>query len=153
MTIERLDRRLRVWVAVVSGLGFCSIAQAQVTVDRAWARSTVPNQTATGAFMRITAQKDVRLMGAQSPVAGVVEVHRMAIENGVMTMRPAGEVALRAGQSVELKSGGLHLMLMNLKQQLKSGETVPVTLEFKAADGSVSRVQVKAVAALAAPAR
>lgn len=147
MRIEMLERRTRFWAALVVGLSLWSSAQAQVTVDRAWARTTVPNQTSSGAFMRITAQKDVRLTAVRSPVAGVVEVHEMKMDNGIMRMRPAGELPLKAGQSIELKSGGYHLMMMDLKRQLKAGEIVPLTLEFKAPDGSVSTVEVKAVAA------
>lgn len=142
----------RWWLAALVGLGLWPSAHAQVTVDRAWARTTVPNQMSSGAFMRVTAQKDVRLTGARSPVAGVVEVHEMKIDNGIMRMRPAGELPIKAGQSIELKSGGYHLMMMDLKQQLKAGEIVPLTLEFKAPDGSVSKIDVKAVAALTQPA-
>jgi periplasmic copper chaperone A len=141
----------RWWVAALVSLGLWSSAQAQVTVERAWARTTVPNQTSSGAFMRITAQQDVRLMAVRSPVAGVVEVHEMKIDNGIMRMRPAGDLPIKAGQSIELKSGGYHLMMMDLKQQLKAGEIVPLTLEFKASDGSISKVEVKAVAAFTQP--
>ena len=145
------ERRTRGWAALVVGLGLWSSAQAQVTVDRAWARTTVPNQASSGAFMKLTAQSDVRLTGARSPVAGVVEVHEMKMDNGIMRMRPAGELPIKAGQTIELKSGGYHLMMMDLKRQLKAGEIVPLTLEFKAADGSVSKVEVKAIAALTQP--
>jgi len=141
----------RWWVAALFCLGLWPSAHAQVTVDRAWARTTVPHQMSSGAFMRITAQKDVRLVAARSPVAGVVEVHEMKIDNGIMRMRPAGELLIKAGQSIELKSGGYHLMMMDLKQQLKTGEIVPLTLEFKAPDGIVSMVEVKAVAASSQP--
>jgi copper(I)-binding protein len=141
------------WVmAALVCLGLWSSAQAQVKVERAWARTTVAGQGSSGAFMRITALSDVRLTGASSPVAGMVEVHEMKIDDGIMRMRPAGELALKAGQSIELKSGGYHLMLMDLKRQIKAGETVPLTLKFKAPDGSVSEVAVKAVAALTQPA-
>ena len=142
----------RLWVAALAGFGLWSGAQAQVTVERAWARTTVPNQSSSGAFMHITAQRDARLTGARSPVAGVVELHEMKIDNGIMRMRPVGELPLKAGQSIELKSGGYHLMMMDLKRQLKAGEIVPLTLEFKAPDGSVSQVMVKAVAAFTQPA-
>ena len=70
--IEMRQCRTRLWAVVVLGMGCWSSAQAQVTVERAWARATVPNQTTTGAFMRIAAQKDVRLTGARSPVADIV---------------------------------------------------------------------------------
>jgi copper(I)-binding protein len=142
----------RLWLAALICLGLWSSAQAQVIVERAWARTTVPNQASSGAFMRITAQRDVRLTGARSPVAGVVELHEMKIDDGIMRMRPVTELLLKAGQSIELKSGGYHLMMMDLKRQLQAGEIVPLTLEFKAPDGSVSKVEVKAVAALTQPA-
>lgn len=141
----------RLWVAALVCLGLWSSVQAQVTVERAWARTTVPNQASSGAFMHITALRDVRLTGARSPVAGVVELHEMKIDNGIMRMRPAGELPIKAGQSIELKSGGYHLMMMDLKRQLKAGEMVPLTLELKVPDGSVSEVVVKAVAAFTQP--
>ncbi len=151
--IETHRRRTWARTALVVGLVLWSSAQAQVTVDRAWARATVPNQASSGAFMRITAQKDVRLTGARSAVAGIVEVHEMRMDKDIMRMRPAGELPIKAGQSLELKSGGFHLMMMGLKQQLKAGEAVPLTLEFKVADGSVLKVEVKAIAGLTPPAQ
>jgi len=152
MNIGIFKRQAPAWVTLYLCLGLWSSAQTQVTVDRAWVRATVPNQTATGAFMRLTADKDVQLTSVRSPVAGLAEVHEMTMDNGIMKMRPAGELQLKAGQSVELKSGGYHLMMLDLKQQLKKGETVPLTLEFKAADGSISKVQVKAIAGTTPPA-
>ncbi len=75
----------------------------------------------------------------------------MKIDDGIVRMRPAGELSIKAGQSIEFKSGGYHLMMTDLKRQLKAGDEVALTLEFKAPDGSVSQVAVKAVAALAPP--
>ena len=134
-------------------VGFASTAHAQVTIEGAWARATVPNQSATGAFMRLTAQKDVVLTGASSPVAGIVEVHEMTMDKDIMRMRAAGRVPLRAGQTIELKSGGLHIMMMDLKKQIKAGESVPLMLSFKAADGTLSTVETNAMAGFAPPAR
>jgi hypothetical protein len=142
----------RWWVAALSCLGLWSSAWAQVTVERAWAQTTVPNQASSGAFMHITALRDVRLTGARSPVAGVVELHDMRIDSGIMRMHPVHELPIKVGQSIELKSGGYHLMMMDLKRPLKAADTVALTLEFKATDGSVSGVEVKAVAAFAQPA-
>jgi len=153
MTIAFLKSQAPICFALLMGVGLWTSAWAQVTIDRAWARATVPNQTATGAFMRVTAQKDVQLTGGRSPVAQVVEVHEMKMDNDVMRMRPAGNLRLKAGQSIELKSGGYHLMMMGLKQPLKAGDSVPLTLEFKAADGSVSKVDVKAIAGFTPPAQ
>ncbi len=141
------------FLVALLAVGGASAVHAQVTVDGAWARATVPNQSATGAFMRLTARKDVVLTGASSPVAGIVEVHEMSMDKGIMRMRAADRVPLKAGQTIELKSGGLHIMMMDLKKQSKAGERVPLTLSFKAADGSVSIVEANATAGFAPPAR
>lgn len=152
MNITLFKRQAPAWVAFSLCLGLGFSAYAQVTVDRAWVRATVPNQTATGAFLRITADQDVQLTSVHSPVAGLAEVHEMTLDNGVMKMRAVGNLQLKAGQSVELKSGGYHLMMLELKQQIKPGETVPLTLDFKAADASISKLEVKAIASFSPPA-
>ena len=119
---------------------------AQVTVKDAWVRATVAQQKATGAFMQLQAAQDAKLVGAQSPVAGVVEVHEMAMDNGVMKMRAVPSLALPAGKAVELKPGGYHVMLMDLKGQVKEGDTVPVTLVVEGKDGKRQNIEVKAPA-------
>ncbi len=120
-------------------------AHAQVSVTEPWVRATVPKQSATGAFMRLTSAQDVKLVSGQSPVAGVVEIHEMAHENNMMKMRELkGGLALPAGQAVELTPGGYHIMLMDLKRQVKIGETVPLTLVVEAKDGTRQNVEVQA---------
>lgn len=106
-------------------------AQTTVKVEDAWVRGTVATQKASGAFMRLTPSANARLVSAQSPVAGVVEIHEMAMENDVMKMRQVPGLDLAAGRTLELKPGGYHVMLMDLKQQLKAGESVPLTLVFE----------------------
>lgn len=106
-------------------------AQTSVKVEDAWVRGTVAAQKATGAFMRLTSSANARLVAAQSPVAGVVEIHEMAMEKDVMKMRQIPGLDLAAGRTVELKPGGYHVMLMDLKQQLKGGDSVPITLVFE----------------------
>ncbi|MDP2824066.1 MAG: copper chaperone PCu(A)C [Sulfuritalea sp.] len=120
-------------------------AHAQVTVKDPWVRATVSQQKATGAFMQITSTQDARLVEARSPVAGVVEIHEMAMDKDIMRMRalPNG-LALPAGKTVELKSGGYHVMLMDLKQQMKDGDTVPMTLVIEGKDKKRSMIDVKA---------
>jgi len=131
-----------------------AVAHAEVTVAEPWVRATVPAQKATGAFMRVKSDTDARLVSAASPVAGVVEIHEMAMENNVMKMRAIPGLALPAGKTVELKPGGYHVMLMDLKQPLKAGETIALTLVFEAEDKSKSNVELKVpVRALAAPAK
>jgi len=98
-------------------------------VEAPWVRATVPGQSGTGAFMRLTAQQACQLVAVQSPVAGVSQIHRMIMEEGVMKMREVeGGLPLPAGQTVELVPGGLHLMLMDLKQPVAAGASVAITL-------------------------
>lgn len=105
-------------------------AFAQVDVTNAWVRGTVPAQTASGAFMTIHAHDAAKLVGVSSPV-GTAELHEMKMENNVMRMRPVGSLDLPKMQNVELKPGGYHVMLMDLKTQLKAGDKVPLTLKIE----------------------
>lgn len=118
---------------------------ASVEIKDPWVRATVAQQKATGAFMQLTAKADSKLVETRSPVAGVVEVHEMAMENNVMKMRHLSQgLVLPAGKAVELKPGGYHIMLMDLKGQVKEGDTVPFTLVFEGKDGKRETVEVKA---------
>lgn len=119
-------------------------AQTTVKVEEAWVRGTVATQKATGAFMRLTPSANARLVEAKSPVAGVVEIHEMAMENDVMRMRQVPGLDLAAGRTLELKPGGYHVMLMDLKQPLKAGEQVPITLVFEDAAQKRFTQEVKA---------
>jgi copper(I)-binding protein len=115
-----------------------------VQVQDAWARATVANQSATGAFMKLTAPAATRLVEVRSPVAGIVEVHEMKLEGDVMRMRAVSALPLPAGQTVELKPGGYHVMLMDLKAPVKAGDNLPLTLVFEGADGKRQTQDVKA---------
>jgi copper(I)-binding protein len=115
---------------------------AQVKIDNAWARATVQGQKATGAFMQITAPQATRLVAVSTPVAGVAEIHEMKMEGGVMKMRAMPGLELPANQTVELKPGGYHLMLMDLKAPLGKDGSIALTLTFKDAKGTQSKQQV-----------
>jgi len=117
---------------------------AQVVVANPWVRGTVAGQKATGAFMELKSATDTSLVSAASPVAGIVEVHEMKMDAGVMRMNAVDKLALPAGKAVELRPGGYHVMLMDLKQTLKEGDTVPVTLTFEDKAGGKQTVEVKA---------
>jgi periplasmic copper chaperone A len=128
---------------VIMAAALCAFAAqswAQVVVSGAWVRGTAPAQKATGAFMTLQAEKDVKLVAASSPVAAVVEVHEMTMKDGVMRMRAIPSLALPAGQPVELKPGGYHIMLMELKQALVQGDSVAITLILE--DSAKQRQQV-----------
>ena len=126
---------------------FCLLAagaQAQVTVKDPWVRGTVAQQKATGAFMQITATAGGRLVSVASPMAGVVEIHEMAMDGNVMKMRAVPALELPAGKAVELKPGGYHVMLMELRQTLQPGQSVPLTLVVEAPGGRRETVQLSA---------
>ncbi len=128
-------------------------AHAQtVEVKNAWVRTTVPGQKASGAFMTLTAKDGTRLVGVASPVAGVAEIHEMKMEGDIMKMRalPNG-LELPAGKSVELKPGGFHVMLMDLKAALPKDSTIPLTLSFKDAKGVESKLELKLPVAATSP--
>ncbi|MBT9507839.1 copper chaperone PCu(A)C [Rhodoferax sp.] len=130
----------------------CGTAHAQtVEVRDAWVRASVQGQMATGAFMKITARDGARLVGVTSPVAGVAEVHEMKMEGDIMKMRAMPALDLPAGKTVELKPGGYHLMLMDLKAALPKDSTVPLTLVFKDGKGAESKVDLKVPVSVTAP--
>jgi copper(I)-binding protein len=122
---------------LVFGLLFAAstLALAQVDVKDAWARPAVAGQSGTGAFMTLSSREGARLLGVTSAVAGVVELHEMALENNVMKMRAIASLDLPPGRSVQLKPGGHHVMLMDLKRPLKAGDKVPLELQLELRDG------------------
>jgi copper(I)-binding protein len=120
---------------------------AQVaSVKDPWVRSTVARQKATSAYMEITASRAARLLEASSEVAGIVEIHEMRMEKDVMRMRAIASLDLPAGQPVALQPGGYHIMLMDLKVQVKDGDKVPITLVFELRNGSRETAQITAIA-------
>ena len=130
----------------VAGLSLlvASASQAQTTTQDAWVRGTVAQQKATGAFLQITSKQGGRLVAAASPLAGVVEIHEMKMEGNVMKMAAVPGLELPAGKTVALQPGGYHVMLMDLKQPLKAGDTVPLTLTIEGKDGKKETLELKA---------
>ena len=138
---------VRITTILLSAAMINGAAMAQtLTVVDAWVRATVPAQNATGAFLKLTIKgADATLIAASSPVAAVTQIHEMVMSEGVMRMREVtGGVSLKAGESFELKPGGYHIMMMDLKQPVKAGDRVPLTLTFKQADGQQTITQVDA---------
>ena len=142
MKLQRLTTPLLLAATLLAGAAQAQTA-APVAVDGAWARASVQGQKASGAFMRLTAPEATRLVRVESPVAGVAEVHEMKMEGDVMKMRALPGLDLPAGKAVELKPGGYHVMLMDLKAPLVKGTSVPLTLVFQDAKGVESREQVQ----------
>jgi copper(I)-binding protein len=131
-------------VFALSLLGLAFQASAQTKVDDAWVRATVPTQSASGAFMTVTADSDSKLLSVASPVAKDVQIHEMSMKNDVMSMGPVKSVDLPAGKAVTFDPNGYHVMLMGLTGQLKEGESVPLTLTVENAKGEKQTIEVKA---------
>lgn len=126
-------------------------SKANVDVKKAWVRSAVPGQMGTGAFMQLTARAGTQLVGVSSPLAGVSEVHEMKMDGDVMKMRAVPVLDLPAGKAIELKPGGYHVMLMDLKQPLPKNSKVPLTLLFKNAKGIESKLEISVPVSSSAP--
>jgi copper(I)-binding protein len=128
----------------LSLLGLAFQVSAQTRVDDAWVRATVPNQSASGAFMTVTADSDSKLLSVASPVAKDVQIHEMTMKNDVMSMGPVKSVDLPAGKAVKFDPNGYHVMLMGLNGQLKEGDNVPLTLTVENAKGAKQAIEVQA---------
>ncbi len=143
----------RILIASLMTLTLVAAKAQSVDVKDAWARATVAGQKATGAFMKLTAKADTKLVAVSSPAAGVAEVHEMKMDGNVMKMRAVeGGLDLPAGKTVELKPGGYHVMLMDLKAPLAKDGTVAMTLVFKDAKGVESKMDVSLPVSTVAPA-
>jgi copper(I)-binding protein len=117
-------------------LAFCGIVSAQtideVVIDGAYVRGVPPGQPNSAAFMKIVNKGSAghALVSGSSPVAEVVELHTHTMEGGMMRMRQVDKIDLPAGETVSLQPGGLHVMLIGLKQKLVPGEEVELRLKF-----------------------
>jgi copper(I)-binding protein len=120
-------------------------------ISNPFARATPPGAKVAGAFMTIKNQgPDAdRLVSASSPVAGLVEIHEMAMDGGMMTMRAIKGIDVKPGTTIELKPGGYHVMLEDLKQPLKQGDRIPLVLTFERSGTVEVMVHVEAMGAAA----
>lgn len=126
--------------------------QGPVQVSGAWIRATVKGQSGTGGFMQLTSSQALTLTGFASTVAASAELHEMRMDGDTMRMRAIEALPLPPKQQVSLRPGGHHLMLMGLKQPLKDGDAVNLTLLLKAEDGRAIKQDVVVPVRLVAPA-
>lgn len=128
---------------VLLGLSHAALAQAaadQVTVKDPYVRAVPPGQPNSASFMTLHngGKQQHALVGAESPVSKIVELHTHNMVDGMMRMRPVDKIDLPAGEMTGLEPGGLHVMLIGLKQQLVPDETISMTLVFE--DGSKKKI-------------
>ena len=152
LSLRRAALGLALAAAGVPALAQPAAPVAPVDVQDAWVRAAVPGQSGTGAFMKLTAHAGLRLVSVTTPAAAVAEVHEMKMEGDTMRMRAVAGLDLPEHQTVELKPGGYHLMLMDLKQPIAKDTTVPLTLQFQDAQGAKSTLSLNAPVRASAPA-
>ncbi len=137
-------------------LYLCSSAlasAAEVSVTDAWVRATAPGQNSSAAYMQLRSAAGGAVLSVTTPVAASAEIHEMRMDRDVMRMRPVGKLELPSGKSVLLRPGGLHLMLSDVKRPLRPGDSVPLSLQIRGKDNTVTTVNVNAeVRSFTAPA-
>jgi copper(I)-binding protein len=126
------------------------VKAGDLVITQAWTRATPNGAKIGGGYLTIENKGAVadRLIGGSADIAGKVEVHEMAMNNDVMTMRPLDKgLAIDPGKTVKLAPGGLHLMMFDLKGPLKQGDKLPVTLEFEKAGKVTVSLDVEGIGA------
>ena len=117
----------------------CELHEAMfgsLQISDAWTREIPPAAQTGGAYLTImnTGLESDVLLGGSADFADLIEIHNMTMENGVMNMFPLKDgLIIPAGVAVELKPGGLHVMMMGVKAPFKKGDTVSIDLTFKKA--------------------
>lgn len=132
-------------MTAIAALAAQSAWAVNVSVSEVWARATMPGQKVSGAYMKLTADADAKLIGASSPAVPRVEVHEMKMDGDVMRMREVQAIDLPKGKTVSLEPGGYHIMLMNLAKPIAAGEVIPITLTIESG-GKRETIEVKAEA-------
>jgi copper(I)-binding protein len=146
-------------LSIVVASAACLLAACEVAADEyrlqslriahAFARATPPGAMSGGAYLTIENQgaAAATLLSATSPIAGAVELHQMSMDGGVMSMRAVRAIEVPPGSKLELKPGGYHLMLLDLKQPLKPGEKFPLKLTFESLGAVEVAVEVEGMGA------
>jgi copper(I)-binding protein len=142
-------------IACAFGLGAPSAhdyALKSLKIDHPFARATPPGAKVAGVFVTVenTGTQPDRLLSVSTPIAGVAELHQMSVDAGVMRMRGVAALEVRPGAKLQLKPGGYHVMLSELRQPLKVGDKFPLTLTFQNAGAVEVSVWVEEMGASAA---
>ena len=118
---------------------------AEMEFTSGWIRATPPNAKMGAAYLTVMNHQDQadELIGASSSLAEVVEIHNVKEENGMLKMYPVDSLEVPAKGMVMLKPGGYHIMLINLKQAPKLGESYTMTLKFQQAPDLIVELPVQ----------
>ena len=123
-------------VLLVGGIAAAeSYSIGSLQIGNPWARATPKGATVGAGYLTITnnGKEPDRLVGGSAAPASRFEVHTTVVEKGVARMRQIPALEIKPGETVELKPGGMHVMMMGLKQPLKQGQKVKATLVFEKA--------------------
>lgn len=133
---------------VLSIASIAAVFGADVEIDGAYARASIPNVPNSAAFFVIknNSDKDIAITSANSDIAEKNELHTHIKENKMMKMMKIEKLVVPAKSSLELKSGGDHVMLMGLKKELKAGDEISLELSFSDGDKKSIKVPVKDIA-------
>jgi len=149
----KLKQVLLALMFLCAGFSFAiadEIMAGDLVISQAWSRATPSGAKAGAGYLTIANKGSApdRLIGGSSDVAGKVEIHEMTMRNGVMKMRPLDKgLEIAPGKTVKLAPSGYHVMLMDLKNQLKQGDKLPITLEFEKAGKVTISFDVEGVGA------
>jgi periplasmic copper chaperone A len=130
--------------------GSATFKLGDLTVTSPWTRATPGGAKIAGGYLKITnnGTSADRFVGAKSDATDRVEIHEMSMSDGVMKMRPLPNgLEIKPGETVELKSGGYHLMFMDLKRPLKQGDSFKARLQFEKAGSLEVNFNVNALGA------
>jgi periplasmic copper chaperone A len=151
MTIVK--QALLAFVIALTGLSVARADDVKVgdlIINQAWSRATPGGAKIGAGYLTIENKGSAadRLIAISGEVAGKIEVHEMAMNNGVMSMRPLEQgLTVDPGKTVTLAPGGYHLMMTDLKKPLKQGDKLPLTLEFEKAGKVAVMLDVEGVGA------
>ena len=126
-------------------------AAADISVQDPFARASAGMAQVGAAFMTLknTSAANDQLVAASSPVSATAELHNHIKDGDIIRMRQVPSIDVPAGGTVALQPGGLHVMLIGLKQPLREGETFPLTLTFAHAGAVTVEVPVKSAGEMA----
>ena len=146
--MKQISKIFGLFIGLLSLLGIGVVfaqSMAEMGVTNGWIRATPPNAKMGAAYLTVMNHQDRAdaLIGASSPLAEAVEIHNVKEENGMLKMYPVDSLEISAKGTATLKPGGYHIMLINLKQAPKLGESYTMTLQFQQAPDLIVELPVQ----------
>jgi periplasmic copper chaperone A len=131
-------------LALLAAIAMSACSARGIEIENVWARATPPGSTAAAVYADVRAGEADEIVAVTSPLAERVEIHRSSETGGTMQMRPVASVALSRNDTVRFETGGLHLMLIGLREPLSAGSSIPLTFSFRSASPITVNAQIVA---------